>query len=185
MIDYSEHPNAEKILQDGWALFQQKGYLGVSVDEICQSCAVTKPTLYYYFKNKENLFVEVLLRRLKGFREEIERGGLLDEKLEHIAIVMLDSFKKDYSYLVRDLEHIKNPENVERVRGAFSAELFVPMTALMQAAVDYGQLKGDARFLAHLFMGIVESYIARAVDYNLENDVLAKKLVAFFLKGAE
>jgi hypothetical protein len=33
-------------------------------------------------------------------------------------------------------------------------------------------------------MGIIESYIARAGEYGLDNQVLAKKLVAFFLKGA-
>jgi TetR/AcrR family transcriptional regulator len=184
MINYAEHANAERILQDGWELFQQKGYLGVSMDELCQRCGITKPTLYYYFKNKENLFVEVLLRRLKGFREVIEQGGSLDEKLEHVAAVMFDSFKTDYSYLVRDLEHIRLPENARRVREAFSAELFLPITALMQSAVDDGQLSGDAKFLAHLFMGVIESYIARAGEYGLDNQILAKKLVAFFLKGA-
>jgi AcrR family transcriptional regulator len=184
MINYAEHANAENILQDGWELFQQKGYLGVSMDEICQRCGITKPTLYYYFKNKENLFVEVLLRRLKGFREVIEQGGTLDERLERVVVVMFDSFKTDYSYLVRDLEHIKLPENAGRVQGAFSAELFIPITALMQSAVNDGQLSGDAKFLAHLFMGIVESYIARAEEYGLDNQALAKKLVVFFLKGA-
>lgn len=184
MIDYSEHANAERILQDGWELFQHKGYLGVSMDELCLRSGITKPTLYYYFKNKENLFVEVLLRRLKGFREVIEQGGLLDERLERIATVILDSFKTDYSYLVRDLEHIKLPENAIRVKDAFSAELFLPITALMQSAVDSEQLVGEARFLAHLFMGIVENYIARADEYGLDNQALAKKLVSFFLKGA-
>jgi AcrR family transcriptional regulator len=184
MIDFAAHANAERLLQDGWELFQQKGYLGVSMDELCLRCGVTKPTLYYYFKNKENLFVEVLLRRLKGFREVIEQDGALDQKLEHIAAVMFDSFKTDYSYLVRDLEHIKLPENVGRIREAFSAELFFPMTALMQSAVDKGRLSGEAKFLAHLFMGLVESYIARAAEFGLDNRALAKKLVSFFLKGA-
>jgi TetR/AcrR family transcriptional regulator len=184
MINYADHTNAERLLQDGWELFQQKGYLGVSMDELCLRCGITKPTLYYYFKNKENLFVEVLLRRLQGFREVIEQGGSLDQKLERVATAMFDSFKTDYSYLVRDLEHIKPPENAQRVREAFSAELFLPMIALMQSAVDAGRLNGEAKFLAHLFMGMIESYLARANEYGLDNPSLAKKLVAFFLKGA-
>jgi TetR/AcrR family transcriptional regulator len=183
-MDYSQHPNAERILHDGWELFQQKGYLGVSIDEICQSCGITKPTLYYYFGNKENLFVEVLLRRLKGFRQVIEEQGELEEKLARITVVMFDSFKSDYSLLVRDLEHIKAPENANRVREAFSIEIFFPISRLMQSAVDAGQISGDAKFLAHLFMGIVQSYIARTDEYDLDPDRLAKKLAAFFLKGA-
>ncbi len=48
-------PNKELILQEGWRLFQQKGYRGVSTDELCERCSITKPTLYYYFQDKENL----------------------------------------------------------------------------------------------------------------------------------
>jgi AcrR family transcriptional regulator len=183
-MNYANHENAERILQDGWELFQQKGYRGVSVDEICQRCGITKPTLYYYFKDKENLFVEVLLRRLHGFHAIIEQKGSLTQQLERIAATIFDSFKVDYSHLVHDLEHIKQQDNVARVHQAFNDELFSPIAALMQFAVDEGEINGDAKFLAHLFMGIIENYIARASEFGSDNQTLAKKLVAFFLKGA-
>jgi TetR/AcrR family transcriptional regulator len=186
MINYTEHPNAERILEDGWELFQRKGYLGVSVDEICQRCAITKPTLYYYFKNKENLFVEVLLRRLRGFGEVVEQPGSLQERLERIAAAILESFKTDYAYLVRDLEHIHQPENAYRVRAAFSAELFLPIITLMQVAVETGQISGEPRFLAQLYMSTVQGFIARDTDeLGLDNHQLAEKLVKFFLQGAQ
>jgi TetR/AcrR family transcriptional regulator len=184
MIDYSEHENATRILNDGWELFQQKGYLGVAVDEICQRCGITKPTLYYYFKSKENLFVEVLLHRLHGFSQVIEQPGPLRERLERIAAVMLDSFKSDYSYLVRDLEHIKLPENVARIRGAFSSEIFAPIVRLLQEAVTAGQLRGEAQFLAQAYMGLVETFIARSVEHGLDHCQMAAKLVELFLQGA-
>ena len=180
----SENTNTERILQDGWDLFQQKGYRGVSVDEICLRCGITKPTLYYYFKDKENLFVEVLLRRLHGFREIIEQDGTLDQRLERIVIAMLDSFTASYSHLVHDLEHVKRQENVARIRTAFADELYSPITALMQSAIDAGEVAGDAKFLSHLFMGIVENYISHANDFGDDSKLLAHKLVAFFLKGA-
>jgi AcrR family transcriptional regulator len=176
--------NSERILQDGWELFQQKGYRGVSVDEICQRCGITKPTLYYYFKDKENLFVEVLLHRLHGFHAIIEQDGLLPQRLEQIAIATFDNFKTDYSHLVHDLEHIKQQENAARVHQAFEDELFSPITAVMQSAVNQGEITGDAKFLAHLFMGIIENYIAHADKFDSDNKSLAEKLVAFFLKGA-
>ena len=180
----TENINAERILLDGWELFQQKGYRGVSVDEICLRCGITKPTLYYYFKDKENLFVEVLLRRLRGFHEIIEQGGPLDQRLERIVLSMLDSFPTSYSHLVHDLEHIKQRENVERIRKTFADELFSPITTLMQSAVEAGEINGDAKFLSQLFMGIVENYISRAHELGGDNKLLAQKLVAFFLKGA-
>jgi len=183
-IVYAEHANAERILRDGWELFQQKGYLGVSVEELCQRCEITKPTLYYYFQSKENLFVEVLIYRLQGFHEVIEQTGDLRERLERIATAMFNSFQKEYSYLVRDLEHIKLPENCRRVEDAFAAEIFFPLTDLMDSAIRAGQLQGDPRFLTQIFGGLVDSFIARADEFNMTNEELAKQLAEFFLRGA-
>jgi len=179
----TEHDTAERILQDGWELFQQKGYRGVSTDELCLRCGITKPTLYYYFQDKEDLFVEVLLHRLRGFHEVIEQAGDLEQRLERIAAAMLDGFQVNYAHLMHDLEHIKREENAARVRQAFADELLSPTTALMQSAVDAGELSGEAKFLAHLFMGMVESYIAHSREYG-DNQILANKLTTFFLKGA-
>ena len=74
---------------------------------------------------------------------------------ERIAVIMFDSFKTDYSTPVRNLEHIKLAKNVRRIDVVFAAGLFTPITALMQSAIVAGQLSGEARFVAHLIMGII------------------------------
>ena len=181
---FAEHANAERILRDGWELFQQKGYLGVSIDELCQRCEITKPTLYYYFHSKENLFVEVLIHRLQGFHKVIEQPGDLRERMERIAVAMFDGFQAEYSHLVRDLEHIKQPESCQRVEDAFATEIFIPLTRLMESAIRVGQLHGEPRFLTQVFGGLVDSFIARADDFDMDNPQLAACLVDFFMRGA-
>ncbi len=42
------------------SLFAEKGYAGTSVREIVERAGVTKPVLYYYFKNKEGIFLAAL-----------------------------------------------------------------------------------------------------------------------------
>lgn len=49
----------EKILVQALEHFSTYGYTGASVREITNASSVTKPTLYYYFKNKEELYREV------------------------------------------------------------------------------------------------------------------------------
>lgn len=107
-----DHENAELILKEGWRLFQQKGYRGVTVDELCLRCKLSKPTLYYYFKDKENLFVNVLQYKLRGFHAAAEQPGSLAERLERVATTILDSFQTEYSTLLHDREHLKKPENL-------------------------------------------------------------------------
>lgn len=46
----------DRILKNALEHFSRFGYAGASVREITQASQVTKPTLYYYFKNKEELY---------------------------------------------------------------------------------------------------------------------------------
>ena len=46
----------QRLLDAGLKLFANRGYAGTAVHEITEEARVTKPTLYYYFENKEGLF---------------------------------------------------------------------------------------------------------------------------------
>jgi AcrR family transcriptional regulator len=182
---FSEHENAERILEEGWRLFQQKGYRGVSMDELCRRCGITKPTLYYYFQDKENLFVQVLQHRLRGFHSEAARPGTLAERLQSVAASILESFQTEYSALLRDREHIKKPGNLKKIRDAFRGELFSPLHDLMQAGVSSGQLAPeDPEALTLIFLGTVNNFIGKAGSFGTDNAALAQKLTAHFLNGA-
>lgn len=50
----------ERLLEAGVELFAEKGYASTSVREITAHAGVTKPVLYYYFKNKEGLFRAIM-----------------------------------------------------------------------------------------------------------------------------
>lgn len=182
--DFLEHENARRILDEGWRLFQQKGYRGVSVDELCQQCGLTKPTLYYYFGDKENLFVQVLRHRLHGFREVIEQPGPLAERLQRVVVAILDSFETDYTALLRDRRHLKRPESLEAVRDAFRGELFGPLAALMQEGMVRGELQADdPATLTLFFLGAVNNFIGRSAELGLSHAALAQKLTDYFLQG--
>lgn len=181
-----DHENAERILEEGWRLFQQKGYRGVTVDELCSRCQLSKPTLYYYFQNKENLFVNVLQYKLHGFRTAAEQPGTLAERLESVAASILDSFQTEYSALLRDREHLKQPENLKKIRDAFHSELFGPLITIMQSGIDRGELKEDSsEMLTLIFLGIINNFIGKAFEMNMQNAALAHKLTGYFLKGAK
>jgi AcrR family transcriptional regulator len=180
-----DHENAERILEEGWQLFQQKGYRGVTVDELCLRCGITKPTLYYYFQDKENLFVQVLQYRLRGFHHEVERPGSLVDRLGYVAANILESFQTEYSTLLRDREHLKKSESLNQVRDSFRGELFGPLFSLMQAGVDQGQLRPEnPEVLTLIFLGIVNNFIGKAAELGVDNAALARKLTTYFLSGA-
>lgn len=50
----------ERLIQAGTALFASKGYAATSVREIVARAGITKPVLYYHFRNKEGLFRAIM-----------------------------------------------------------------------------------------------------------------------------
>ena len=50
----------EKILEEAFKLFLQKGYSEVSISVVQEELGIGRATLYYYFKSKEDLFKTVI-----------------------------------------------------------------------------------------------------------------------------
>ena len=185
--DYTvpETENAERILREGWTLFQAKGYHGVAIDELCHRCGITKPTLYYYFHDKENLYVQVLMHRMRGFRAVIESGAPLPDRLYSVALTMIESFETGLMAMMRDVAHIQNAGLRRFVEQGFHAELLGPLTELARSGIDRGELaKGDPSFLAWAFLGLVSTFVTKERALGFDQPALAHRVVTLFLKGA-
>lgn len=62
-----------RILREATRLFGARGYGATSVREVVDAAGVTKPTLYYWFANKEALFREAVAAQLDAEALLIER----------------------------------------------------------------------------------------------------------------
>ena len=55
-----ESESRQHILDEALGLFAQKGYAAATVREIVDAAGITAPSLYYYFGNKEGLYMELM-----------------------------------------------------------------------------------------------------------------------------
>jgi len=62
----------ERIINVALQLFCKKGYEATSVREIVEAAGVTKPVLYYYFKNKEDLLAHILQESIGQYVQDID-----------------------------------------------------------------------------------------------------------------
>lgn len=82
-------PTRERIISAANALFYNDGIRGVSVDAVAEKAGVTKRTLYYHFRSKDDLVAAYLAGRdqpnLALFRQWFSAaGGGLPDKVEAI-----------------------------------------------------------------------------------------------------
>jgi AcrR family transcriptional regulator len=83
-------PNVrQRLLQAAAELFAQKGYAAATVREIVAAAGVTKPVLYYYFRNKEGLYLELMQDGCHRFMVLLEgftpTEGLVVARLNNLA----------------------------------------------------------------------------------------------------
>jgi AcrR family transcriptional regulator len=73
------------IVQSATVFFSKFGFAKTTMDEIARHIHKAKGVLYYYFRNKEELFNEVLRQELAGVKEELSKV-LADREDDALAV---------------------------------------------------------------------------------------------------
>ncbi len=75
----------QRLLEGAAELFTKKGYAASTTREIVAAAGVTKPVLYYYFRNKEGIYLQLMREAFSKFHEVIQDSlqaqGTAAEKL--------------------------------------------------------------------------------------------------------
>jgi AcrR family transcriptional regulator len=157
-------PTAVKILDAAGTLFMQRGYKAVSINDIIRAAEVTKPTLYYYFADKEALFAQMGLRVLAEMGERLRLAAALPgaaaARLHAVAEVLMADHDTDMRMMRHEMFQHLGPAHRRRLARAFFGQLFAPIAAVMERGLADGELaRHGAPTLAQIFMGMAESFL--------------------------
>jgi len=185
----------EHILQAALKSFADRGYAATSVQHIVGAARVSKPALYYYFKDKAGLFQALVDQahdeRYRLMSEAAARGGTIGKKLEEIVAATFE-----FSLRNRELMRLafatafaasgEAPGQMRcREKGRRNFEF---VRSLIEDAQEAGELNGHFN-ADELTMGIYgqlnNSIILRLLvpDCPL-NRQTARQMVRLFLEGA-
>ena len=78
-----------KILEKAVSLFKEKGIKSVRMDDIAQSLAISKRTLYEEYANKEQLLLEVIIREHERRKKELNEFSLKAENVMQLVVMVL------------------------------------------------------------------------------------------------
>ncbi|MCL4744505.1 MAG: TetR/AcrR family transcriptional regulator [Burkholderiaceae bacterium] len=113
----------QAILRAAAALFRDRGYERTRLNDIAQALNVTKPTLYYYVKNKEDILVEI---QQTGFDEIMDELAKLDRGTQSGAEILRGLIVRYANWITSEFgicvaRHFLitlAPENLARLRKA-------------------------------------------------------------------
>ena len=148
-------------------LFSRKGFADTSVREIVHGAGVTAPTLYYYFNNKEGVYVHLLEQCSNDFLDHMIEAG--DESMslrDHLLALSQAqlSFARACPDQMRFLLGALHGHQ-EQTRFVDLAELrrrcLMPAEVALNGAVDDPQRASD---LALTYAGVVHAWIEALLD---------------------
>jgi long-chain acyl-CoA synthetase len=148
----------DAVLTAAARLFIVRGFQGTSVDDIALSLGVTKPTLYHYVSNKEEILFECVRRGLSALQACI--NGATDRGLggrERLRAVMFDYAEivtSDFGMCVIRVGEDPLSEARRRELRELKGGIDVEFRALIEQGMEEGWIaKGDAAMAAYTVVG--------------------------------
>jgi len=149
-----------KILDAALNLFFKNGYAGTTIADIASRLGVTKPFVYYYFENKDDLFETIIWQASEACLTSLETAvnhdgsavGRLRQGLQRFAEISLTHFK-GASFYYREAGALR-PAFQRKMRGlvkTFQADL---TKLLLAAQAESGAKLDHPNFIASSIMAM-------------------------------
>ena len=165
-----------KILKEATAAFAAKGFDGARVDSIAARCGLSKNMLYYYFGNKEGLYVTVLeamYERFRGRQPDLSASNGNPEAAMRQLVEHTFAAFRDHPEAIRLL----NDENLHKARHIRTSKriraLYDPLVASIAQVLDDGVAQGvfrggiDPQFLYISLSSLAYHYLSNQFTLQL------------------
>ncbi|KQP11820.1 TetR/AcrR family transcriptional regulator [Pseudorhodoferax sp. Leaf267] len=179
----------QAVLQTAARLFNERGFHATSLDDIAERLHVTKPTLYYYVRSKDDILLEcvrtALARMQAGIAEVRQGGGRALDQLQacmrsYAAIVM-----EDFGQCVIRIGEDPLPPPLKKELRRLKAGIDHEFRRLIEEGVAEGSLAPcDPKLAAFMLAGAL-SWVGRWYRPNgaLTPEQIAEQGIALLLGG--
>ena len=185
--------NKAKIFMAAALLFAEKGYNGVSMREISETTGLSKPTIYYYFGNKEGIYTALVETGLNYqrdlFQEIFDRNIPFKNKIIEVIKLRFQQvkdfpeFAKFFLILFTSLEKLPFLQKIINEASA-RRQLFIE---LIKQGITYGEFgpRANPKVTAEILVGALFHYISMQLNCkdNILSDQLAEEIVETLFRG--
>lgn len=177
------------VLRTAARMFNEKGFHATSLDEVAEALDISKPTVYYYVKSKDEILFECVrlgLEMVVQAADEVEQaGGSASKKLMAVMRKYAEIVTMDFGMcLIRVGEDPLPPQSRAQLRG-LKAKIDRQFRTLVQEGVAEGAFAAcDPKITAFGIAGTL-SWIARWYDPQgpMSADEIAERCIALLMNG--
>lgn len=178
------------ILEKAKELFIQKGYAGTSMDDLVRYSGVSKGSIYYHFKSKDELFLQLIAKDtqewLVSWQEKEKKYTTFSEKLHGIAMHYLEDFHNPLQKVVEEYLFAQpiQTDFFEHAMGTIKAKRRA-YEEIFQEALRSREIEVDCiEELTYIFSGLLDGLSTLYYEKSQEElRELYRQAVTHFLKG--
>lgn len=104
----------EEILDIAEDLFMRQGYNDTSTRQIAKILNITQPNIYYHFKNKEEIYFQVMKRLStevgKNLSDLSKKAGSFEARVTAMVFYLQERHPFSLFMMMHDIQHTLNPE---------------------------------------------------------------------------
>ena len=163
----------DRILETANDLFVSKGYHGLSMREISDALGVSKAALYYYFKDKEELFLAILKLHLEDMstaltRIESETVAAKEQLRQFVEYVLMQPVRQRATIRLASQEIIHLSPKTRKTFDALYREKFIgKVQHILQRGIERGEFrKMNVEVAVWALLGIMFPYFYPAHSDN-------------------
>ncbi len=167
--------NRSNILAQALALFADRGYEGVGVQEIVDAANITKPTLYHYFGSKDGLLTELFVEHFEPFLRELRQAAEYNRDLTMTLDRVAEAYfrfaqkKRTFYRMLLGLFYAPAGSQGLRIAAQYARTPFDILEDLfIKATNDHGNMRGRHKVYALTLIGMINNYITLFLNGYLE-----------------
>lgn len=166
----------QRILEETAALVAHKGFTGTSLADISKNVGISKGTLYYYYKLKEDILFDVADLYLTKITDEIFESLNNMGKVSNSAKAIEFVFQKLISAQDRSRFHLSLVcvaiTNNEKLKGKYKNKYLEWRELFKTKLNNHFKLDHDCEILSRILLSMVDSLLIQNLlgieDNNLE-----------------
>jgi len=181
----------EAVILTAARAFRQRGYHNTSLDDIARELSVTKPTVYHYVANKEQLLFECFRTGLglimAGFEEVHSSTGSARERLAYVMTRYAEALTSDFGWCMVQAENQDlSPAMSQKVK-KLKSEIDQGIRRLLQEGAADGSIRPcDTKITAFALAGAMNwiAYWYKSGD-SLTAGEIARRFMDLFELGLQ
>lgn len=186
------------ILKTALEVFADRGFDGITIEAVADVLGYTKPALYYYFKNKNDLLAALVLEHLREAHSTIlhitERPASPRDRLLELLRFYLDKSCQQRGFFTLDHHlkgYLKQLQDSPASREIFELSTAIPrmIIAMISEGVDQGLFRReDPAVLGSLIFSVlagVVTHLEMPALSTLGVEKLKDTVCEFTMKGIE